>query len=659
MALLKRKQRKLANLINLTLVQSSSDKDDDPVTAAVSTLRYYQGYHDVACIFLHALGGGATTTATNNYYTTAGNYSLTEHDDPLGLDLTASVLGKVSNSHLVDFCQDSFAKLQTALQVTLYPLLGILDVDVHNQLQDVDMEPFFCLSWVITWFSHDVRDTQLCKRLFDAFLASHPSLVVYMSIAMLLHPYNRQCILQADCDFATLHHILANLPRHSCRVGWKRSPGMEDMGGGYVSDHENDNDNEEPVLLDDDQTASTDLASSMMASSSIAPSMASMSMGGGNGEGEEEEEGDYKDDVKCKVPFEELLDMAIGYMAKYPPRSLSDLAKRYYAESSSPTILTHMADNNNKNNEEIALLQPSPPRSHWESFAVADWVWKQKWRQDHGLPATSRKDRRKKRRHKSNVVSPAQHAELDAWLTSQEDKEKSKHMDLEYLKHHAKDRAVIAAGFGPGPEARLAQRRQRQRLAVAMAMGFLSMSIGMALYYYSSSPSSPSLAPLRPVPSSIMMASSSSSSSIEESTIMGEASQDKSVISTNVPAMRSTWMVANSTVEDRTTETGVDVLPDTNVASKVSIGMSQQKTLLPLSTSETPVTMTSRSPAVGLRGDETGTTVKLEAESSTERRWLSSSPTNLLRKVLLRPLQWMMQVGRKLWGNIQQRLLGT
>jgi hypothetical protein len=107
----------------------------------------------------------------------------------------------------------------------------------------------------LTWFSHDVRDTELVKRLFDAFLVSHPLLPVYMSIAMMLHPTNRQAILETECDFASIHQCLAALPRNSCRVGWKVRLG----GDGYVSDEEHHVDDNR----DDIRTVSTDLDMSM------------------------------------------------------------------------------------------------------------------------------------------------------------------------------------------------------------------------------------------------------------------------------------------------------------------------------------------------------------------------------------------------------------
>jgi hypothetical protein len=102
----------------------------------------------------------------------------------LGLDLPSDVLLQISKSHLRDCLQTNFLQLQTTLRLTIMPLLAKLDPAVHAHLFQAEMEPFFALSWVITWFSHEIRDTELVKRLFDAFIVSHPLFPIYVSIAV-------------------------------------------------------------------------------------------------------------------------------------------------------------------------------------------------------------------------------------------------------------------------------------------------------------------------------------------------------------------------------------------------------------------------------------------------------------------------------------------
>ena len=478
-ALLKKKQRRLANCINLALVETysiSNNKNDLNLPQRPRHLRYYQGYHDVACIFLHALGGAGTNLPSATTTVAASTGAL----DPLGIKLACQVLARVSVSHLKDFCQDDFLRLTTTLHLTLYPLLYQLDPLVHNHLHDVDMEPFFCLSWILTWFSHSVRDTNLCKRLFDAFVSSHPLLVIYVALAMMLHPYNRQCILETDCDFAALHHTLTNLPQHSCRVGY------EEDGSGYVTDHDEPERDQDSPVLDDDMTASTDMAS-----------VATHGILGGPTSTTSSTETDNSN-TKCHVPFETLLDMALEYMARFPPRSVHGLAKRYYGPNhdrlnngttSTPTGVEH-----NKSCDESVLLQDAPVCC-LRSTIPADWVLKQRLRHEMGLSGTNRKDRRRKHYPflRQGALTREEEAALEAVLSSHEnDYNDSDEPDYEYLKRHAADPAVIAAGFGPGPEVVVSLRRQRRRYGTAVAVGFVAMSVGLGLHYWFSKSTSSS-----------------------------------------------------------------------------------------------------------------------------------------------------------------------
>ena len=41
------------------------------------------------------------------------------------------------------------------------------------------MESFFCLSWVITWFGHDIADFNEVARIYDALICSHPLHYIY------------------------------------------------------------------------------------------------------------------------------------------------------------------------------------------------------------------------------------------------------------------------------------------------------------------------------------------------------------------------------------------------------------------------------------------------------------------------------------------------
>jgi len=46
--------------------------------------------------------------------------------------------------------------------------------------------PFFALSWVLTWFSHDLESVAVVARLFDFLVAHNPVMVCYLVVAVRL-----------------------------------------------------------------------------------------------------------------------------------------------------------------------------------------------------------------------------------------------------------------------------------------------------------------------------------------------------------------------------------------------------------------------------------------------------------------------------------------
>lgn len=322
-SLLKKKQRRLGNLINLVLVQSydfpsneyDADDDDD-------RLRYYQGYHDVSCIFLNVLGGASIAAGASGNISAEMASKLKGSSrsvdqaalaaSAMGLDLPSSVLLQISRSHFRDAMKSDFQSLSAALRLIMMPLIAALDKEVHAKLWEVDMEPFFAISWIITWFSHDVRDTDVVKRLFDCFLVSHPLMPVYMAVAMLLHPVNRMEIIHAESEFSAVHNAITHLPRNSCSVGWRYQGGID---GGYVSDDGDGPDEDETTLgsstMGEASFFSDDFSSSGAANDmeveddasmvmSQAPSMTSASI--------------YSARAPPRVPFESLIDLSLSYM---------------------------------------------------------------------------------------------------------------------------------------------------------------------------------------------------------------------------------------------------------------------------------------------------------------------------------------------------------
>jgi hypothetical protein len=399
--LIQRKQNRLANLINWTLVQSyqltaEQQEEQEQQTTYMTTIKrsdvtstkkdseqeeklhYYQGYHDVACIFLSTLGG----TSSGRIPGIPGTPPLSVPVAASGLDLPSAVLLQVSQSHFRDCMRPNFKELQTAMRLALMPLIAVNDPDVHAHLFDCDMQPFFCLSWILTWFAHDIRDTAAVKRLFDVFLVSHPLMPMYMSVAMVVHPLNRREVLATELDFADVHQTLQGLPKNSNMVGFKYRP-----GDGYVSDDEEDEDGTLSTgatslddadffveqggrhLDDDGQFIHTHHNTSMDTQSLVSTALSSC-------------------EPPAKVPFQELIDNSVKLMQRYPPRTLVALATRYYGSEQVNELLADATPAG------IRMME-APPAWASTPTAKADWVLKQRARERRGLSAKTRRDRRR------------------------------------------------------------------------------------------------------------------------------------------------------------------------------------------------------------------------------------------------------------------------
>lgn len=267
------KKRQLANLVNYTLLQSyqrSASKGlEEP-------MHYYQGYHDVASIFLQTFDGAKNSGLSLR---SRALKSFSNED----LEIPAAILLEVSQKHLLDCLKPNFRQVQTALRLTLLPLLAALDRDISTHLHRCGMEPFFAFSWVITWFSSENLDTELIKRLFDVFLVSDPLMPIYVAVAMVLHPINRAKVLETECDFGLLHETLRNLPK-SATLSSSSSSQYDDM------------------------TSCSDPA-----------------------------------DV---FPVQEVIDMAVQYQKLFSPEKILDLARQYHGREQVELLLLEAPDIN-------------------------------------------------------------------------------------------------------------------------------------------------------------------------------------------------------------------------------------------------------------------------------------------------------------------------
>ncbi|CAM9188904.1 unnamed protein product [Ectocarpus fasciculatus] len=166
-------------------LQSKREKLRDVINAVVrkydGVLNYYQGFHDVVSVLL---------LVTSNTQLT---YALTE---------------RISHYFFRrDSMREDFGVLTYLMH--LLPVITMrFDKELSTFVSSSKVEPYYCMSWVLTWFSHDLQDQKTVSRLYDVLLGSHPTLVLYICAAVVITA--REEVLACDCEFSAVHNTLSH-----------------------------------------------------------------------------------------------------------------------------------------------------------------------------------------------------------------------------------------------------------------------------------------------------------------------------------------------------------------------------------------------------------------------------------------------------------------
>ncbi|CDW79148.1 tbc1 domain family member 20 [Stylonychia lemnae] len=116
-----------------------------------------------------------------------------------------------------DYMLKTFEEGIIPLLTLLMKLLEELDQDIYDMVeQGVMGQPTFTLSWILTWFSHDIDKFTDVQRIYDACLASHPLYVVYMAVAVIL--MNKQSIdeeFDYDDPMVSIQIVFQNIAKKS------------------------------------------------------------------------------------------------------------------------------------------------------------------------------------------------------------------------------------------------------------------------------------------------------------------------------------------------------------------------------------------------------------------------------------------------------------
>ncbi|VDK38105.1 unnamed protein product [Taenia asiatica] len=151
------------------------------ILAEYPNLHYYQGFHDVCYTCLAVLGP----------------------------DEAFAVLKQLVPKHFNVFMQETMDATSETLQL-VFDLLQLTSPEIWFRFRALNFEPFFTLSWFLTWFTHILSDSNDIHRLYDLFMASEPSMLIYLSVSVII--CSTEEIGSTSDDFGELHHALTHLP---------------------------------------------------------------------------------------------------------------------------------------------------------------------------------------------------------------------------------------------------------------------------------------------------------------------------------------------------------------------------------------------------------------------------------------------------------------
>ncbi|KAI8640571.1 rab-GTPase-TBC domain-containing protein [Parasitella parasitica] len=152
------------------------------VLRSYPSLHYYQGFHDICSVFILLFGE---------------KYAC-----------------KLMEPVALFFLRDEmYVTMEPVLkQLTILDtIIRLEDLELYEFIAEAGVLPYYSLSWVITWCSHDLDDLEKITRLFDLFLSSNPFMVVYFAAAVVLS--RREQVLDLPCDTSTIHSFLTKLPK--------------------------------------------------------------------------------------------------------------------------------------------------------------------------------------------------------------------------------------------------------------------------------------------------------------------------------------------------------------------------------------------------------------------------------------------------------------
>eukprot|EP01084_Bolivina_argentea_P280471 479662_1 len=132
-------------------------------------LHYTQGFHDMCSVFYIVCG------------------------EDLGRQLSENL----AKRHMRDAVRQDIQVYQFVLKL-LFPLISLVDHELFNILQKGSLSSIFALSWLLTWFAHNIETFNDITRLYDFFLSTHPLMPLYLSVSLIKQCKNELCKINND-----------------------------------------------------------------------------------------------------------------------------------------------------------------------------------------------------------------------------------------------------------------------------------------------------------------------------------------------------------------------------------------------------------------------------------------------------------------------------
>lgn len=166
-----------------------------------SELHYVQGFHDIASVFLLVCHDSSSDPSQ----------PFSRHANARGEELAFRLTERLALLHIRDSLRPSLDTVVEVLSL-IFPLLRVADPIVHDFLVRTNVQSFFTLSWILTWFSHNLEHFQEVCRVFDFFLSSHPLMPLYATVALIIQL--RVGLLDLRNVAIRSHRQRNNLPLH-------------------------------------------------------------------------------------------------------------------------------------------------------------------------------------------------------------------------------------------------------------------------------------------------------------------------------------------------------------------------------------------------------------------------------------------------------------